>query len=198
MSPFGSVARYILPASLPFDVEPSSVNVVLEVVVLSPMIMMADVVRFKAMVDELNEEIVLDKVALPLELVPREDPDILALVLTPAEAVSAVRETLELNVFDSAGEEALLVAAVSAGGVAAGLLDDKPVPCRGRRTLKSSVPPTGVCCTLGLPSSSWWECDRAAANDVCVRRCSTEWENEAMASDEATVLLSELDVCPAV
>lgn len=111
--------------------------------------------RFKDAVDELDVAIVLDKVALPLELVlDDEDPDMVELVLAPAEVVSARLEALETGTLETVGYERLLVVVESAGVVAAGLLDDEPVPCRGKRTLKSSIPPTGACCTRGLPSPS--------------------------------------------
>lgn len=112
-----------------------------------------DVVRFNEAVDELDEAIVLDNVALPLELaLTAEDPGIVELVLTPAVVESAGSELDTDALGDGVG--ALLIAVESTDVVAAGLLGDEPVPCRARRTLKSSIPPTGVCCIRGPSSSS--------------------------------------------
>lgn len=106
-----------------------------------------DVVRFKETDDELPD-IVLDKVPLPLDLaLIVEDPDILGLGLRLAGVPPA--EALEVDALGEVGDGPLLPAVESTGVVASELLADEPVPCRGRRTLKSSIPPTGACCTRG-------------------------------------------------
>ena len=112
-------------------------------------------VRFKEAVEEPDEAIVLDSVALLVKLaLTEEDPDVVEPVLAPAVVVSVGFEGLDADTLGRERDGRLFIAVESTGAVAAGLLEDEPVPCRGRRTLKSSIPPTGACCTCGLSSSS--------------------------------------------